>query len=59
MTYITRFIPFSLAWFKTNANEAIVFPPPVGTVSLKNPLGFSASEMQFFKISVLPSVDST
>ena len=46
-------MPCFTACFKAKAREAIVFPPPVGTVNRKIPFSSSPSLMQFFKISVL------
>ena len=37
----------------SNASDAIVFPPPVGTVSRKSPFSFSPASRHALKISVL------
>ena len=41
------------ACLNANANDAIVFPPPVGTVKRKSPFSFSPASRHALKISVL------
>ena len=50
---MTRFMPCSAACFKAKARDAIVFPPPVGTVRRNIPRSLEAISRQCFRISVL------
>ena len=53
ITYITLSISCSTACLSANASEAIVLPPPVGTVRRKIPFSSFPFCIHFFNISVL------
>ncbi len=53
MTYITRLISCSIACLSAKPSDDIVFPPPVGTVSVYSPFGPEATSRQLCNILVL------